>query len=101
MNEQNRVEQRTSPEPEEVVSEETLAGVSGAGLGGAIQGWKAASGFGGDMTAKMKSAWYGLKKGKGAQTESYALVQVQQRNRQSDPFSSLTRTQGDRQSGAA
>ncbi len=56
MGEQNREEQRTSPEQEEIVSEEVLEGVSGAGVGGAVQGWKAAGNFGGDMTAQMKSA---------------------------------------------
>jgi membrane protease subunit (stomatin/prohibitin family) len=93
MSDDNQVsEQVESSEYEGGLDEEELAEVSGGGLAGAFHGFKSAGNFGGDMTAKLKSAWYGLKNGKNEQTESYALQQANQRIRQSNSYSALTRT---------
>ena len=88
----NSNEQVESSNSERVLGEEELAEVTGGGLAGALHGLRSAGNFGGSMTAKLKSAWYGLKNGKNEQTESYALQQANQSILQSSANAALRRT---------
>jgi hypothetical protein len=92
MNKQSKEYLVNSSEHGKVLDEEELAGVAGAGLAGMVKGFKSASAFGGDTTAKVKSAWYGLKKGNNEKTQSYALQQATKSVRKSSTFSALERT---------